>query len=191
MVKFAVVCASNMNRSMEAHYQLKKQDYNIQSFGTGQTLRLPGPSPTQPNTYPFGMPYTEIREHLRSQNNIEVYTRLGLFSMLERNVKVKAAPQRFQLEESSYDVIFTCEERVFDSVCEELLNRAGVKSQPVHVINVQIEDNNRDAIIGAKTIVELARMIVAARDLERDIDGIIEDVQNRMPHRLYYMLAFY
>ncbi|KAI9506924.1 RNA polymerase II subunit A C-terminal domain phosphatase [Coemansia sp. RSA 1358] len=190
MVKFAVICASNMNRSMEAHYQLKKQGYNIQSFGTGSQVRLPGPTPTQPNIYDFGTAYNKIYSDLKTQDRA-LYTRNGLMMMLERNRSVKQAPQRFHHESASFDVIFTCEERVFDSVCEELLSRAGMQSRPVHVINIEIEDNHKDASIGAKTILELARLIVASKDLERDMDGIIEDVQNRMPHQLLYTVAFY
>ncbi|KAJ2130341.1 RNA polymerase II subunit A C-terminal domain phosphatase [Coemansia sp. RSA 678] len=165
-----------MNRSMEAHYQLKKHGYNIESFGTGSAVRLPGPTLTQPNIYNFGTAYNQIYTELTGQ---------------DRNCKVKQAPQCFHDESAFFDVIFTCEEHVFDAVCEELLNRAGVNSWPVHVINIDIEDNHRDAVVGAKTILELAWQIVASRDLESDMDRIIEDVQNKMLHPLLYTVAFY
>ncbi|KAJ1869888.1 RNA polymerase II subunit A C-terminal domain phosphatase [Coemansia sp. RSA 486] len=190
MVKFAVICASNMNRSMEGHHQLKKHGYNIQSYGTGSLVRLPGPSANQPNIYEFGTPYTKIYSDLVSQNK-GLYAKIGLLEMLERNQKVKLAPQKFHDEYDDFDVIFTCEERVFDAVCEELLNRTGMKSKPVHVVNVEIEDNHKEALVGGKTILELARLIVASKNLEQDMDEIIEDVQNRMPNNLLYMLAFY
>ncbi|KAJ2062277.1 RNA polymerase II subunit A C-terminal domain phosphatase [Coemansia sp. S146] len=196
MVKFAVICMSNMNRSMEGHYQLKKHGYNVQSYGTGPQVRLPGPSQNRSNNYDFGTPYAQINNDLRTQakehERLNVhYTRLGLFAMIERNITVKQAPEKFQEEHMSYDVIFTCEERVFELVCEELLNRAGLQSRPVHVINIEIEDNHKESQTGGKTIVELAKCIVASKDLERDMDGIIEDVQKRMPHRLLYTMAFY
>lgn len=190
MVKFAVICASNMNRSMEAHFQLKRHGYNIQSYGTGTTVRLPGPTATQPNIYNFGTEYNKIYNDLKTQDK-SLYTRNGLLMMLDRNRGVKSAPQRFHDEQACYDVIFTCEERVFDSVCEELLNRTGLQSRPVHVINIEIEDNHKEATNGAKTILELARLITESRDLERDMDGIIEDVQNRMSHKLLYTVPFY
>jgi len=32
--EFATVCSSNMNRSMEAHFQLQNKGYHVRSFGT-------------------------------------------------------------------------------------------------------------------------------------------------------------
>jgi hypothetical protein len=41
-VRFAVVCSSNMNRSMEAHAFLQKKGYDIHSYGTGEKIKIPG-----------------------------------------------------------------------------------------------------------------------------------------------------
>ena len=39
-LRFAVVCSSNMNRSMEAHNFLQKKGYDIKSYGTGQMIKV-------------------------------------------------------------------------------------------------------------------------------------------------------
>ena len=50
----AVVCSSNMNRSMETHSVLIKKQFQTKSFGTGDRIKIPGRSVKEPNVYPFG-----------------------------------------------------------------------------------------------------------------------------------------
>ena len=49
---------------MEAHARLKKKGFNVRSFGTGDKIKLPGPSANQPNVYDFGTTYEEIHADL-------------------------------------------------------------------------------------------------------------------------------
>ena len=58
-----------------------------------------------------------------------------------------------------FDFVFTCEERCFDSVCEDLMNRGGLLNLIVHVINVDIKDDNENAKIGGRAILELTDLL--------------------------------
>nr|XP_023887740.1 RNA polymerase II subunit A C-terminal domain phosphatase SSU72-like [Quercus suber] len=117
--RYAMVCSSNQNRSMEAHSLLKKQGFEVSSYGTGAHVKLPGPSLREPNVYDFGTPYKHMFEDLRRKDP-ELYKRNGILPMLKRNSSVKLAPQRWQenAADGSFDVVFAFEEKVFDMVVE-------------------------------------------------------------------------
>ncbi|KAL1931099.1 hypothetical protein VTP01DRAFT_10236 [Rhizomucor pusillus] len=180
MVKYAVICASNQNRSMEAHNVLSNNGFNVCSFGTGNLVRLPGPSIDRPNIYPFGTPYDKIYKELK-QKDPNLYQANGLLNMLDRNRKVKEAPQRWHEQQQIFDVIITCEERCFDAVVEDLSNRGQAYNKSVHVINVEIKDNHEEASAGGKSILWLAQKIEDATDIETEIDEILEEFGQKFP----------
>ncbi|KAL8639731.1 MAG: hypothetical protein Q9228_003266 [Teloschistes exilis] len=189
-LKFCTVCASNQNRSMEAHLRLSLANYPVISFGTGSLVRLPGPSISQPNVYPFNSTsydtmYTEL-----NGKDPRLYRANGLLTMLERNRSVKFGPERWQdwaigtprlehrddrgsagVEGGVVDIVITCEERCWDAVVDNLVEREGKLNRPVHVINVDIKDNHEEALVGGKAILELADMLNAAAKEERSRSG--------------------
>ncbi|KAI0204634.1 RNA polymerase II subunit A C-terminal domain phosphatase SSU72 [Astrocystis sublimbata] len=195
-LKFCTVCASNQNRSMEAHLRLAQANYPVISFGTGSLVRLPGPTIHQPNVYPFNkVSYDTIYKELDGKDH-RLYTANGLLNMIGRNRQIKWGPERWQdwqpgvprveqgkdrghigTEGGIVDIVFTCEERCWDAVIDDLLNRGSPLNRPVHVINVDIKDNHEEASIGGQGILELADALNSAAKEERDaMSGTVFDM---------------
>ncbi|EDO18000.1 hypothetical protein Kpol_1054p47 [Vanderwaltozyma polyspora DSM 70294] len=195
---FCTVCASNNNRSMESHKVLQEAGYNVNSYGTGSAVRLPGLSIDKPNVYPFGTPYNDIYNDLLSQS-ADRYKSNGLLQMLDRNRRIKKSPEKWHENFKIFDIIFTCEERCFDSVIEDLMSRGGKQNKLVHVINIDIKDDNENAKTGSKAILKLADLLNDYFNennsnilLEDHIINILENWQSSYPNLpCLYSPAYY
>ncbi|KAL1234917.1 RNA polymerase II subunit [Trichinella pseudospiralis] len=188
-LRFSVVCSCNMNRSMEAHAMLMKKGFNVRSFGSGDVVRLPGPSPTVHNIYSFSTPYEEIYKDLVAKDK-NLYTCNGLLNMLDRNRRVKPHPERFQEYKGLSDVIICCEERVYGEVYEFLMNAQIEHCHLVHIINMDIEDNEEEAITGAALLCQLCTMLEKSADLDTEIEGILSNFENICKRRILHAVCF-
>ncbi|KAG7904189.1 hypothetical protein KL905_001751 [Ogataea polymorpha] len=182
---------------MEAHKVLKDAGYTVRSYGTGTSVRLPGPTIDQPNVFEFGTPYTKILEKLNTQD-LKIHKANGVLDMTKRNIGIKKAPERWPYynqppqrlppseypefeNELDFQVVITCEERCFDSVVEDFFSRnyfePSQTQQAVHCFNVEIRDEHKSALAGAQAILDLARMLsdAHAKSLEDFSAPLFED----------------
>jgi len=189
-LSIAVVCSSNQNRSMEAHHLLSKKGFRTKSYGTGSKVKLPGPTVDKPNVYDFNTPYEQIAEDLRNKD-ISFYTQNGLLNMLDRNKRIKGKPEKFQRCNEEFDLIVTCQERVFDQVLEYMNDREQVSMNLVHVVNVEIRDNHEEATLGSFIIYDLVEKLSNTEDPASDIDTVIDFLEKKRNKRFLHSVAFY
>jgi len=190
-LKVAVVCSSNMNRSMEAHAFLQKKGYDVKSFGTGDKVKLPGPSPSQPNVYDFGTTYDDIYMDLSNKDS-SLYTQNGILHMLDRNRRIKKQPDRIQDTDHKFDVILTAEERVYDQVLEYWGEREDSEDcTSVHLINIDIQDNHEEATIGAFLFHQLVQTFAESPDLDNEMDELLQEFEARCSRSILHSVLFY
>ncbi|KAH8421319.1 hypothetical protein KR009_001952 [Drosophila setifemur] len=207
----AVICSSNMNRSMEAHNFLAKKGFNVRSYGTGERVKLPGVAFDKPNVYEFGTSYEDIYRDLEAKDK-EYYTQNGLLHMLDRNRRIKKCPERFQETKEQFDIIVTVEERVYDLVVLHMESMDSVDNRPVHVLNVDVVDNAEDALMGAFLITDMINLVrirvlpfphsmeltlisifqmAKSMDLDNDIDEMIQEFEERRNRVILHSVLFY
>jgi len=189
-LRIAVVCSSNMNRSMEAHARLKKKGFNVRSFGTGDKIKLPGPAMNQPNVYEFGTSYDEIHQDLTKKDK-SMYKQNGILHMLDRNRMIKARPERLQDCPDKFEVIITAEERVYDQVLDHFSNHGSKEDVMVHLVNIDIQDTQEEATIGAFLFHELSQLFVESRDLDNEMDELLQDFEAKCNRTILHSVLFY
>lgn len=178
-LKVCCVCASNQNRSMEAHRELALRGYSVKSYGTGSSVKLPGRSAVEPVIFPFNMPYEQMRDELQKRDPI-LYSNNGVLSMLDRNAKIKKAPEQWRDAQDRFDVIITFEERVFKAVVEDFISsRSPSVFSPGYVINLEVRDTHADAAAGAKLAVDLIEAINAQENVDAYIWDVIASLEKK------------
>ncbi|KAI3369419.1 hypothetical protein L3Q82_007643 [Scortum barcoo] len=170
--------------------QHTKRGFDVRSFGTGSHVKLPGPAPDKPNVYDFKTTYVQMYNDLVRKDK-ELYTQNGILHMLDRNKRIKSKPERFQNCKDKFDLVITCEERVYDQVLEDLNSREQETLQPVHVINVDIQDNHEEATLGAFLICELCQCIQHTDDMENEIDELLQEFEDKSNRPFLHTVCFY
>lgn len=168
---------------------MSKKGFNVRSFGTGNQVKLPGPSPTMPNIYDFSITYDEMYKDLLRKDS-ELYTQNGILHMLDRNRRIKPKPERFQACKEMFDIIIACEERVYDQIIEDLESREKAENHPVHIMNIDIQDNHEEATIGAFIIKDLVTTLSECEDIDNEIDEIIQEFEHTSGRTILHTVMF-
>jgi RNA polymerase II subunit A C-terminal domain phosphatase SSU72 len=191
-IRFAVVCSSNVNRSMAAHKALREAGFLVSSFGTGSQVKLPGSRPDRPIVFPFETSYADMRAHILSMGE-DAYKRTGILKLLERDQLVKERPQKWQVTNpAQFDIVLTFEDRIFDQVCEDLHRRAAEMAgmHNLHVCNMNVKDSPDHAEAAAHITLDFARMLSSHDDWEDHVDAVIAAFEEKHGRPILHTVFF-
>ncbi|KAJ5068660.1 RNA polymerase ii subunit a c-terminal domain phosphatase [Anaeramoeba ignava] len=190
-IPIALVCARNMNRSMESHSLLKIHGYNIESYGTSSVVKLPSPSGFDSNIYDFNTPYLEIAEDLKKKD-FKFYSQSGVLELLERNHLIKSTPQKFQDSKKFFPLIITFEIRVYDEVVKHLEQNSTNSVIPIYVINFETVDTNEEAFISSQLVLKLIQQIENnGSQWEENLEIIIDNFQKETSRKITFNILFF
>jgi RNA polymerase II subunit A C-terminal domain phosphatase SSU72 len=186
--RYAMICSSNINRSMEAHTVLQNEGFDVESYGVGKQLRLPGPD-GRARCFDFGTPYADIAKALSEEGSAH-YTRVGVLDLARRAAGTKKAPQRWQdaatIELERLNVVIVFEQRLFEATMLDLQQRDPVEFLPVHLICMDTRDSPKDAVEQGKKVLSLCRSIEGADLAVAMPPGVLESADRG---EIQYMLA--
>jgi len=120
-----------------------------------------------------------------------LYAANGLLNMLDRNAKVKEAPERWQEYRMHFDIIITFEERVFDLVVEDVLSRDSQVCAPCYIFNLHTKDNHEEAAVGSVHAWQLVQMLSENEEWEDNLDSLLDEFQQLTGKIILYNLLFY
>lgn len=118
------------------------------------------------------------------------YTQNGLLHTLDRNRRIKSHPEKFQESREKFDILITCEERVYDQVLDYMESKSPSDNSIVHVINIDIQDNLEEATIGAFLISDLCVMMAKAEDLDNDIEEVLHNFEGKCQRSILHSIVF-
>jgi hypothetical protein len=92
---FAMVCVNNVNRSPAAEESLRDAGLRACSYGGGRQVTFPGRTSTDSRTFKFQTPYAVMHSTLQKED-AALFTANGVLPILERDMPLKEAPERWQ-----------------------------------------------------------------------------------------------
>uniref|UniRef100_A0AAV1UII2 RNA polymerase II subunit A C-terminal domain phosphatase SSU72 n=1 Tax=Peronospora matthiolae TaxID=2874970 RepID=A0AAV1UII2_9STRA len=191
---FAMVCANNVNRSAAAHEILNAAGLRVCSYGTGRAVMLADPSSFAPRTFEFLTPYSTIRSILEEEDATS-FTDNGVLGLLERDMSIKQAPERWQNLSNEQlvgiDVVVCLEYAVFLRVLQDVQRRMEkhLQVKQLHVVCIDTVDTPEEAVAGGERVLQLCcELNVPLKELtEKFVVSVVKKFEKEHDQQLQYL----
>ncbi|CAM9396226.1 unnamed protein product [Chrysoparadoxa australica] len=184
--RYAMVCSSNINRSVMGQIVLEAAGLACCSYGVGTSVKLPGKDRHSPKVFRFGTPYLSMHDNLAAEDK-RLFGKSGVLSLLQRDAQVKRHPERWQdvptEEAAEFDVVLCFEHRIFDAVVDDMQNRDPENFKPVHLIAMSVKDSPVEAEKASKDVIKLCQQLEELDDLEEGAGDVVAsfESQSKLP----------
>ena len=69
-------------------------------------------------------------------------------------------------------------------------SRSPLDYSTVHIINIDVQDNHEEATIGALLMLKMAQSLAQSKDLDNDIDELLQEFETTINRPLLHTIAF-
>ncbi|KAG7396411.1 RNA polymerase II subunit A C-terminal domain phosphatase [Phytophthora boehmeriae] len=191
---FAMVCANNVNRSAAAHGSLRSAGLRVCSYGAGRRVTFPGKTSTDSRSFKFLTPYALMHSTLEKEDK-ELFTSNGVLQILERDMPLKEAPERWQnltnKQLKAIDVVVCLDYVMFLTVLEDIQMRIRVtfKHKQLHIICLDTKDTPEEALTGSERVLELCKEldVPMAELTEEYVKTVVEKFEKQHDQQMFYL----
>eukprot|EP00611_Tribonema_gayanum_P023516 TRINITY_DN4964_c0_g1_i1.p1 TRINITY_DN4964_c0_g1~~TRINITY_DN4964_c0_g1_i1.p1 ORF type:complete len:313 (-),score=73.28 TRINITY_DN4964_c0_g1_i1:130-1068(-) len=178
--KYAMLCSSNVNRSVLAQIVLEREGVAVASYGVNHSVAMPGKSRASPTVFPFGTPYLEMHDKLLATDK-DLHARAALLKLLSRDACTKRHPERWQdlgsADAAKFDIIICFNDKIFDLCIEDFQNRPPFEFKPIHIVSLPVMDTPQHAEQAMVDVLKLVKMLDACDDVESQGADVVEAFQ--------------
>ena len=96
----------------------------------------------------------------------------------------------FFFQDKHFDIIVCFEDRVFEAVLDDYLNRDSVYNKSCHVINLNTKDNHEEAEKAGDLCLKFCYSVADNNDWENEITLLIETFEKMTKRKMNHVIFF-
>jgi hypothetical protein len=104
--------------------------------------------------------------------------------------KCKFLQKLTNFKDRHFDVVFCFEDRVFEAVIDDYLNRDSIYNKSCHVINLNTTDNAEEAEKAGELCAKFCMTVMDSKDWEDEMTALILNFEEKTKRKLNHVVFF-
>eukprot|EP00455_Lapot_gusevi_P036044 TRINITY_DN4000_c0_g1_i2.p1 TRINITY_DN4000_c0_g1~~TRINITY_DN4000_c0_g1_i2.p1 ORF type:complete len:116 (+),score=28.48 TRINITY_DN4000_c0_g1_i2:54-401(+) len=115
-----------------------------------------------------------------------------MLRMVERNNRVKRAPEKWHEEKEKFDLVISFDLRVYETIIDDVMQRQREDvGKPVHIINLDTKDTHQEAANAALAALALYERIIGSEDWEDELSEILDEAEQKSGLSILHTVLYY